>query len=75
MVYECDVKQDKSIDNFFKDISNKWSDIDFIVHSVAFSDKDELKGEYVETSRKILSILLMYHAIHLRQFVKEQKIS
>ena len=42
MVYECDVKQDKSIDNFFKDISNKWSDIDFIVHSVAFSDKDEL---------------------------------
>ena len=52
MVYECDVKQDKSIDNFFKDISNKWSDIDFIVHSVAFSDKDELKGEYVETSRE-----------------------
>ena len=52
MVFECDVKIDKSIDDFFKKISEVWQEIDFIVHSVAFSDKDELKGEYVETSRK-----------------------
>ena len=52
MVFECDVKVDKSIDNFFEKINTVWQEIDFIVHSVAFSDKDELKGEYVETSRE-----------------------
>ena len=44
MVFECDVKNDESIDNFFSEISKKWSSIDFVVHSIAFSDKNELKG-------------------------------
>ena len=43
---------DQSIDSFFKNINGIWPKIDFIVHSVAFSSKDELKGEYVETSRE-----------------------
>ena len=52
MVFECDVKDDKSIDLFFSEISKEWSSIDFIVHSIAFSDKNELKGEYIETTRE-----------------------
>ena len=52
MVYECDVKTDESLDNFFLKINDKWDNLDFIVHSVAFSDKDELKGDYVDTSRQ-----------------------
>ena len=52
LVFECDVQEDKSIDNFFKKISNNWDSLDFIVHSVAFSDKNELKGKYVETTRE-----------------------
>ena len=52
MVFECDVSSDKSIENFFKNISNEWNELDFLVHSIAFSDKDELKGEYIETSRE-----------------------
>ncbi len=52
MVFECDVKDDKSIDNFFSEVSKKWSSIDFVVHSIAFSDKNELKGGYIETTRE-----------------------
>ena len=51
MVYECDVTNDESIDNFNK-ISKEWGSLDFIVHSIAFSDKNELKGGYVDTSRE-----------------------
>lgn len=52
MVYECDVTNDKSIDNFFNQISKEWGSLDFIVHSIAFSDKNELKGGYIDTSRE-----------------------
>ncbi|MBF91443.1 MAG: enoyl-[acyl-carrier-protein] reductase FabI [Rickettsiales bacterium] len=52
MVFECDVLSDKSIDSFFKKISNTWNNVDFLVHCVAFSDKNELKGEYLNTSRE-----------------------
>ena len=52
MVFECDVLSDKSIDNFFKKISEKWDSVDFLLHSIAFSDKNELKGKFVNTSRE-----------------------
>jgi enoyl-[acyl-carrier protein] reductase I len=40
------------MDNFFKSISKTWGNFDFLVHSIAFSDKNELKGDYVNTSRE-----------------------
>ncbi|MBN8827635.1 MAG: enoyl-ACP reductase FabI [Sphingobacteriia bacterium] len=46
----CDVKDQASIDEAFKLIEKKWGKIDFIVHAIAFSDKEELKGQYVDTS-------------------------
>lgn len=52
LVFECDVSSDQSIKNFFKEVKNKWKSFDFIVHSIAFSDKNELKGEYIDTSRE-----------------------
>ena len=52
MIFECDVQNDESIDNFFSNIQKNWSSCDFLVHSVAFSDKNELKGSYVNTSRE-----------------------
>lgn len=52
LVFECDVKDDKSITSFFNKLSEKWSKIDFIVHSIAYSNKDELKGDYVDTTRE-----------------------
>ncbi len=47
---ECDVTDPDSIDAVFANIEKKWGKIDFLVHAIAFSDKDELTGRYVETS-------------------------
>jgi len=46
----CDVTDAASIDAVFADIAAKWGKLDFIVHCIAFSDKDELDGRYIETS-------------------------
>ncbi len=47
---ECDVTNPDSIDAVFANIEKQWGKIDFLVHAIAFSDKDELTGRYVETS-------------------------
>jgi enoyl-[acyl-carrier protein] reductase I len=47
---ECDVANMDSMDAAFAEIEAKWGKIDFVVHAIAFSDKDELKGRYVDTS-------------------------
>ena len=52
IVIECDVSSDSSVDNFFEKIKVNWESFDFLVHSIAFSDKDQLKGDYVNTSRE-----------------------
>jgi enoyl-[acyl-carrier protein] reductase I len=48
---ECDVCCDKSLEALFMKIGEKFGKIDFIVHAVAFSDKNELTGKYMNTSR------------------------
>ncbi len=54
--YECDVSKDinetSSIENMFDKILETWHEIDFVVHALAYSDKDELKGKYVNCSRE-----------------------
>jgi len=50
-IYECDVADEQSIKNTFDDIHSKYGKIDFIVHAIAYSDKEELKGKYIETSK------------------------
>ena len=54
--FECDVSKTSSdlnsIENMFENISTIWNEIDFIVHALAFSDKEELKGKYVNCSRE-----------------------
>jgi enoyl-[acyl-carrier protein] reductase I len=52
IVVPCDVTDDASIDATFEAIKSSWGTLDFVVHAIAFSDKDELKGLYVDTSRK-----------------------
>jgi len=51
-VLPCDVTDDASVDTVFKTLEGEWKTLDFVVHAIAFSDKDELKGLYVDTSRK-----------------------
>ena len=47
----CDVSDDDSIDAMFAAVTQRWPTIDFLVHSIAYSDKEELKGRYADTSR------------------------
>ncbi len=51
LVLPCDVADDASIDAVFTEIEARWGGLDFLVHAIAYSDKEELKGKYVDTSR------------------------
>jgi len=51
IVLPCDVTDDASVDAVFSEIEKKWGGLDFLVHAIAYSDKEELKGKYVSTSR------------------------
>jgi enoyl-[acyl-carrier protein] reductase I len=51
LVLPCDVDDDASMDAVFKAIEAEWGRLDFFVHAIAYSDKDELKGPYLNTSR------------------------
>ena len=51
----CDVSDDVALDSVFSDIQNRWGGLDFVVHAIAFSDKEELKGRYVDTSAENFS--------------------
>jgi enoyl-[acyl-carrier protein] reductase I len=48
----CDVEDIASVDNVFAVLKEKWGTIDFVVHAIAFSDKNELKGKFADTSRE-----------------------
>lgn len=50
IVLECDVTNQESVDGVFKELEKKWGKLDFIVHAIAFSDKEELRGRFVDTS-------------------------
>jgi enoyl-[acyl-carrier protein] reductase I len=47
---DCDVSKPESIDAAFAELKTKWDSIDFLVHAIAFSDKEQLKGRYVDTT-------------------------
>ena len=51
LVLPCDVTNEESIDEAFSTIEKEWGEIDFVVHAIAFSDKNELDGLYLNTTR------------------------
>ena len=51
LVLECDVTDNASIDTLFETLQDKWGKLDFVVHAIGFSDKNELRGRYVDTSQ------------------------
>jgi enoyl-[acyl-carrier protein] reductase I len=55
MAGHCDVTEPSTIDAVVDTLEAKWGKIDFVVHAIAFSDKDELTGRYIETSRENFS--------------------
>lgn len=51
IVLPCDVGDEASVDALFASLEERWGKLDFIVHAIGFSDKNELRGRYVDTSK------------------------
>ncbi|MEP3918754.1 enoyl-ACP reductase FabI [Ascidiaceihabitans sp.] len=51
IVLPCDVGSETSMDALFDSLKDHWDHLDFVVHAIGFSDKNELRGRYVDTSR------------------------
>ncbi|MGE0845357.1 MAG: enoyl-ACP reductase FabI [Flavobacteriaceae bacterium] len=52
LVFPCDVEDVSSVDAVFAELAKSWDSIDFVVHAVAFSDRNELRGRYADTTRE-----------------------
>lgn len=63
--YQCDVAKDEEIDALMKGVEGDLGELDFLVHSVAFAPSEELKGEFVNTSRENFKIALDISAYSL----------
>ena len=50
MLIKCDVSNSESVEACFKELGEKWGKIDFVVHAIGFSDKDQLKGRTIDTT-------------------------
>jgi enoyl-[acyl-carrier protein] reductase I len=55
LILPCDVENLASVDQVFETLRGQWGRLDFLVHAIAFSDKNELKGRYADTSRENFS--------------------
>ncbi|MCZ6509673.1 MAG: SDR family oxidoreductase, partial [Alphaproteobacteria bacterium] len=51
VLVECDVADTDSLDRTFAAVADAWGELDFVVHAIAYSDREELKGRYVDTSQ------------------------
>tara|TARA_R110002110_G_scaffold33636_21_gene115334 strand:+ start:553 stop:1383 length:831 start_codon:yes stop_codon:yes gene_type:complete len=51
IVLPCDVSDTASLENVFEAVGNQWDNIDFVLHAIAYSDKSELQGRYLDTTR------------------------
>ena len=52
LVLPADVQDEESLDEVFKTLEKEWGTLDFLVHGIAYSDKDELNGRFIDTTRK-----------------------
>jgi|TARA_B100000959_G_scaffold50047_1_gene51885 enoyl-[acyl-carrier protein] reductase I len=52
LVLPCDVTDESSVETTFAAVADQWGGLDFVIHAIAYSDKEELKGQYLDTSRE-----------------------
>ena len=67
----CDVEKKEDVVRTFNDIKNKWENLDFVVHAIAFSDRSELSGEYINTSRENFLKSMLISCFSLTEVTKE----
>ena len=67
----CDVEKKEDVVRTFEDIKNKWGNLDFVVHAIAFSDRSELSGEYINTSRENFLKSMLISCFSFTEVAKE----
>ena len=70
MVFPCDVEDIASVDAVFDGIAKSWDSIDFVVHAVAFSDRNELRGRYADTTRENFSRTMIISCFSFTEIAK-----
>ncbi len=70
LLLPCDVEDIASVDRVFEALKKDWGTIDFLVHSIAFADKAELKGKYAETSRENFSKAMLISCFSFTEIAK-----
>jgi enoyl-[acyl-carrier protein] reductase I len=65
LIVSCDVTDDAQIDAAFQQISSKWGGLDVLVHAIAFANREDLEGRFVDTSRKGFGLALDVSAYSL----------
>jgi enoyl-[acyl-carrier protein] reductase I len=70
LVLPCDVENLASVDQVFETLRAKWGHLDFLVHAIAFSDKNELKGRYADTTRENFSRTMLISCFSFTELAK-----
>jgi enoyl-[acyl-carrier protein] reductase I len=70
LVLPCDVSDPASMDEVFGTLKKEWGGLDFLVHAIAFSDKNELDGRYVDTSEKNFTQTMLISCYSLTALAK-----
>ena len=70
LVLPCDVEDLASVDSVFEALREKWGLLDFLVHAIAFSDKNELKGRYADTSRENFTRTMLISCFSFTELAK-----
>ena len=70
LVLPCDVEDIASVDGAFATLGEQWGSLDFLVHAIAFSDKNELKGRYADTTRENFSRTMLISCFSFTELAK-----
>jgi enoyl-[acyl-carrier protein] reductase I len=70
LVLPCDVEDIASVDAVFATLQEKWGGLDFVVHAIGFSDKNELKGRYADTTRANFSRTMVISCFSFTEIAK-----
>src|SRR5271166_5570929 len=70
LVLPCDVENLDSVDSVFEALRAEWGQLDFLVHAIAFSDKNELKGRYADTTRENFSRTMLISCFSFTELAK-----
>jgi len=69
--FSCDVEKKEDVIKLFEDVRSNWDEIDFVVHAIAFSDKSELSGEYLNTTRENFLRSMLISCFSFTEVAKE----